>query len=383
MRNAIIEVLGNLIREITNSEEEGEPGQQKRELESFFGLLFDRFLDINAFVRSKVVQVFLKILEIHTNRFADARLRLTALAVRSIEDKTSTVRKNCIALLVKLILTHPYGALHGGELDLTKFEEGYKRVCDELAPMEAPSQEVLDAMANDNLDDKNGDKENEQGDQSAGDAAIRVKAEPRDDEEALDSDEESSDEDESRDERRAKAAAAKAAQKQRRQSNGAPRKSDVAIGAAFARLDQDKLAKLRLTKRYYSDALTFITELEKAVPLIETLLASKVKSEVLEAMEFFKVAYEYKLESAEVSDFFCQLLRSQSNDSLQSGVKRMLHLVWSKDNSTVEDGQEVRSIRSRLIECYRSLYFDPLRDLAPVENVNRITKNMISWVSAH
>lgn len=300
MRNAIIEILGNLIREITNSEEEGEPGQQKRELESFFGLLFDRFLDVNAFVRSKVVQVFLKILDIHTNRFADARLRLTALAVRSLEDKTSTVRKNCIALLVKLILTHPYGALHGGELDLTKFEEGYKRVCDELAPMEAPSQEVLDAMANDEVvNEDDADKENEQDDLSEDASTTRVKREPRDDED-LDSDEESSDEDETREERRAKAAAAKAAQKQRRQSNGAARKSDVAINAAFARIDQEKLAKLRLTKRYYSDALTFITELEKAVPLIETLLASKVKSEVLEAMEFFKVAYEYKLESAEV-----------------------------------------------------------------------------------
>lgn len=307
MRNAIIEVLGNLIREVTNSEEEGEPGQQKRELENFFSLLFDRFLDINAFVRSKVVQVFLKILDIHTNRFADARLRLTALAVRSLEDKTSTVRKNCIALLVKLILTHPYGALHGGELDLTKFEEGYKRVCDELAPMEAPSQEVLDAMANDDVVPEDADKENEQNDQSAEGTTLRVKREPRNDgddddnEEALDTDEESSDEDETREERRAKAAAAKAAQKQRRQSNGGPRKSDVAIGAAFARLDQDKLTKLRLTKQYYADALTFIAELEKAVTLIETLLASKVKSEVLEAMEFFKVAYEYKLESAEVS----------------------------------------------------------------------------------
>lgn len=300
MRNAIIEILGNLIREVTNSEEEGEPGQQKRELENFFGLLFDRFLDINAFVRSKVVQVFLKILDIHTNRFADARLRLTALAVRSLEDKTSTVRKNCIALLVKLILTHPYGALHGGELDLTKFEEGYKRVCDELAPMEAPSQEVLDAMANDDVVADDADKENEEGNSTTENGVPRVKREPLDEDAIADSDEESSDEDETREERRAKASAAKAAQKQRRQSNGAPRKSDVAIGAAFARLDQDKLTKLRLTKRYYSDALTFIAELEKAVPLCETLLASKVKSEVLEAMEFFKVAYEYKLESAEV-----------------------------------------------------------------------------------
>jgi condensin complex subunit 1 len=295
MRNAIIEILGNLIRDIANSEDEGEPGQQKRELDNFFDLLFERFLDLSAYVRSKVVQVFLKILDIHTNRFAHSRLRLTALAARSLEDKTSTVRKNCIALLVKLILTHPFGALHGGELDMSKFEEGYKRVCDELAPMEAPSQEVLDAMAHDEAAAEEEDKEN-----STSDATPRVKREPR--EEALvDSDEESSDEDETREERRAKAVAAKEAQKVRRQSNGAPRKSDFAISAALTHLDQDKLTKLCLTKRYYADALIFIADLEKAVPLVETLLASKVKSEVLEAMEFFKVAYEYKLSSAEVS----------------------------------------------------------------------------------
>lgn len=311
MRNAIIEVIGNLIREITNTEDEGEPGQQKRELENYFGLLFDRFLDLNAFVRSKVVQVFLKILDIPTNRFSEARLMLTAKAVQSLEDKSSMVRKNCIAVLVKLILTHPYGALHGGELDLAKFEEGYKRVCDELAPMEAPSQEVLDAMAHDNAaesENKENEKENNSADEDTA-TTPKVKREPRDDG-AIDSDEESSDEDETREERRAKAAAAKSAQKQRRQSNGAPRKSDVAISQAFAHMDQEKLIKLRLTKRYYSDALTFITELEKAVPLVETLLASKVKTEVLESMEFFKVAYEYKLESAEVKQ---SLLSVSSN----------------------------------------------------------------------
>lgn len=63
MRNAIIEVLGNLIKDVANSEDETEPGQQKRELENFFGLLFDRFLDLNGFVRSKVVTIFSRILE--------------------------------------------------------------------------------------------------------------------------------------------------------------------------------------------------------------------------------------------------------------------------------------------------------------------------------
>ena len=60
----------------------------------------------------------------------------------------------------------------------------------------------------------------------------------------------------------------------------------------------------------------------------------------------------------------------------------MLHLIWSKDNnsSTSEDGKELKGVRSRLLECYRSLYFDPLPDMEPKQQVNRIAKNMIEYV---
>ena len=60
----------------------------------------------------------------------------------------------------------------------------------------------------------------------------------------------------------------------------------------------------------------------------------------------------------------------------------MLHLIWSKDNNqTSEDGKELKGVRSRLLECYRSLYFDPLPGMEPKQQVNRIAKNMIEWVS--
>lgn len=64
------------------------------------------------------------------------------------------------------------------------------------------------------------------------------------------------------------------------------------------------------------------------------------------------------------------------------GIKRMLHLIWSKDNNatTTEDGKELKGIRSRLLETYRSLYFDPLPDMEPKQQVNRIARNMIEWV---
>ena len=59
----------------------------------------------------------------------------------------------------------------------------------------------------------------------------------------------------------------------------------------------------------------------------------------------------------------------------------MLHLIWSKDsNATSEDGEKLKGVRARLLECYRSLYFDPLPGMEAKQQVNRIAKNMIEFV---
>ena len=62
MRNCIIEVIGLLIKELSTSED-GDPEQQKRQLEAFFDLLFERFLDLSGYVRSKVAIVLMKTCE--------------------------------------------------------------------------------------------------------------------------------------------------------------------------------------------------------------------------------------------------------------------------------------------------------------------------------
>jgi condensin complex subunit 1 len=61
----------------------------------------------------------------------------------------------------------------------------------------------------------------------------------------------------------------------------------------------------------------------------------------------------------------------------------MLHLIWTKDNSGTnsEDDKELKGVRSRLIECYRGLYFDPIEDADPKQQTNRIAKNMIEYVA--
>jgi condensin complex subunit 1 len=75
---------------------------------------------------------------------------------------------------------------------------------------------------------------------------------------------------------------------------------------------------------------------------------------------------------AKYADIFCVS---------QIGIKKMLHLIWAKENtSPTEDGKEVKGIRSRLLECYRNLYFDALPNMNPKEQVNRIAKNMVECV---
>jgi len=70
--------------------------------------------------------------------------------------------------------------------------------------------------------------------------------------------------------------------------------------AALAALDGNEMLSLKLRKKYYSEALNFIQQIENAIPIASQLLGSTHKSEVLEAMEFFRIIHEYKFDGAEV-----------------------------------------------------------------------------------
>lgn len=220
-------------------------------------------------------------------KFPKLRSRLTDLTIRSLEDKSSSVRKNCLALLTKLILTHPYGRMHGGELSMTDWSERYEALGKELEKLDLPSVEEAEARA----------------------AAIELMREdedepmeaiPEGDEDAEEEDEEEEEESGDDDDPQPKKPKKSSPTKKK------PRKSDgIDLAAAsqsdkLATVDGDTLNRLRLTKQYYADAIGFISQLDRAMSLIADLIASKVKSEVLEAMEFFKVAYEYKIEAADV-----------------------------------------------------------------------------------
>ncbi|MBW0471967.1 hypothetical protein O181_011682 [Austropuccinia psidii MF-1] len=344
-------------------------------LDGFFHLLFERFCDSNTFVRLKVVNIFEDIVKLPVP-FPKHRLRLAATAVRSLEDKSSQVRKHCITVLSKLIETHPYGVMHGGELGIEEWQARYDTIEKELSVFDLPAnqvdEEIRKIMQDDASDAQTNGEENESNSQDSGDSTIRDNEIPTpqcDDTKEKMTDSQS-----------LNSPSGKPGKKSR------PTKTDMDAAAvdqqtALSHCDNNVLMKLRLTKKYYSDAIQFIQILQSAIPLIEKLLASKVKSEVLEAIYFFKTAWIYKINGA------------------QSGIKRMLHLVWSTENSTVEESnkdtgagpedgpkevKEVKGVRFALLDCYQELYFAPLpREAGETvsayanRNITRIARNMI------
>ncbi|GAA5928884.1 condensin subunit YCS4 [Sporobolomyces koalae] len=369
MRNSILEILSLLIRELSLSDPStldsigmSDESKIKRELQSFFGLLFERLLDLNSYVRSKVASLLIKTCDLPV-QFPALRLELTQLTIRSLHDKSSQVRKNCLALLTKLVLTHPYGMMHGGELELSVWQQRLEQLENELKVLDLPDQGEIEARKL--MDDNNEEDEEDHKMQEQENAAEEDDAEDEDDESDA----------EGTPKKRKPLVKNKHLDRIKQQDKKGPRRSSLDLAAEsqknlLATVDSETLQRLRLTKQYYTDAISFIEAIEASMNTVTELLASSVKSEVLEAMEFCKTAKEYKIEAAE------------------QGVRRMLHLIWSKDEAAptaavttgddAEDGQkEVKGIRSRLIECYSQLYFEPPQDLNHKDQVAFVARNVI------
>jgi condensin complex subunit 1 len=156
-----------------------------------------------------------------------------------LEDKSSHVRRNVIKLLSKLISTHPFALLHGGQLSYPEWRERLEAVTMQINSLQPPSD--APGLAQDEARTEDGTDANE--------------------------------------------------------AREAPHQTGVSSTDATTGED---LMKLQLTKRYYSEALKFIESLHEASETISQLLASKNKSEVLESMDFFVVADAYKLATAKV-----------------------------------------------------------------------------------
>ncbi|KAF9919096.1 Condensin complex subunit [Lobosporangium transversale] len=302
MRQAIVEVIGNLIAYLSEVEQ---TDQVKNQIDGFFDILEERFMDNNSYVRTKLLQITSQLCDLRV-KFPKRRQRLAELVIGRLSDKSFWSRKQAIKTLVRMIETHPY-SMHGGELNLEDWEIQYTEVTDELKAMiTKPSRRK---------------------------AALQGNSESED---ALETDRMDQEEDGESD-------------------------KDIALPTdeeLLALQSSKEYVTKTLQQRYYADAIRFIHLIHRAVPVMCELLASTMKLEVIEAMDFFVTIHRYKVQVA------------------TEGIRKMVHLVWMKDN-----GDEAKSVRSRLMECYWQIYLAPDDTLTEKENTAVIARNLVSTLA--
>lgn len=163
MRIAMVEVLGYLIRELAGSSEDNANFKQtQKQINGLFDLLHERALDTSSYVRTKVFSVLSKVFDIKAPKFPKQRLNSTRIAVESLEDKASTVRKSAINLLTRLLITHPYGMMHGGTLQAEVWETEYNTVKAQLHELENKIGKAVEMQGEEEAEEKE-DNEDEDG----------------------------------------------------------------------------------------------------------------------------------------------------------------------------------------------------------------------------
>lgn len=306
LRCAIIEVCGNLIAMLSKVEEGDRTENHKGQINAFFDVLEERFLDVNPYCRCRALQVYTKLCDLET-KYPKRRQTAAELATRSLEDKSSNVRRNAMKLLSRLVSTHPFAVMHGGLLNYSDWHERLEACENELNAIKPPAETGLAEQA--------------EGEKTVDEALLDDATQMPED---------------------------------------APPMTEEQQMAAFQKAQEDAataeaLNKLQLTRRYYIEAIKFIDTLQEAGPHVNQLLASKNKSEVIEAMDFLVVADAYSIEAA------------------KSGIRRMLRLIWTKGNS-----DEGKGVQTHLIECYKGLFFHAPDNFSANDAANYVARNMIS-----
>lgn len=321
LRCAVVEVCGSLINDLSKEDERGT--DHEKQLDGYFDVLEERFLDLSPFVRSRTIQVLTKLCESDV-KFSQRRQRIADLACRSLEDKSSLVRKNAVRLLTTMVKTHPFLPMHDGLLKLSDWRarlEQAQAAMDDLLP----PAELQESMLGDQTVDT-----------ALLDEATRINDDEDDEDEEGDEDADKMDIDEPE----------KEAEKPD-EPQPVPTQEQSA--------SEEEINRYKLTKQYYSDAVKFIETLHEASGMIVQLLSSKTKAEVIEAMDFFCTIDAFKVETA------------------RDGTRKMLRLIWTK--STNDEG---KGVQMHLIECYKTLFFDAPESFDENHSANYIARNMIS-----
>ncbi|KAK6464700.1 armadillo-type protein [Scheffersomyces coipomensis] len=312
LRCSVVETCGNIVVDILKNKADEEIDEHANNgVEGLLDLLQARVLDQNPYVRTKAFQALTKVLALNI-RMSARRQKMIAIAVRSLDDRSTLVRRNTIKFMSKLILTHQFTAANGSRLSYSLWKKSLDESEAELLkylPL-SPKKKKRKPI----LEDGNVDKEN-----------VDEGEDEEDDDDVNDYDDV--------DEEELQAA-------MEEQEHNLP--------------DTTVLFRAKLKANYFKDAVDFIEAVQIGTQIVSKLLFSKNRNEAIDSMDFLVLADAYGVETSE------------------EGIRRMLHLVWSKGSS-----DEGKSVPSHLIDCYTNLFLTAPKDISRLEQTIIISKNLI------
>ena len=336
LRCSVVEACGNIVVDIlkNSTKDQGEDEDAdyyRHQVAKLLNLLEERFLDQNPYVRTKAFQALSKVADLKV-KLTERRQKMMMLAVRSLEDRSTLVRRNAIKLMSKLILNHQFQGSHGTQLALTFWKQKLEDAEAELMkyiPADVQARPEQQSDTSDVEDDGDELDKVEQENNLNGQAEATKKDEPTMDIDKEDVLEEGDREGES---------------------------DIVANTSSFNDNlpDATVLARVKLTANYYKDAVDFVEAVQHGTDVISGLLFSKNRNEAIDAMDFLVLADVYGVENSHV------------------GIRKMLHLVWMKGSS-----DEGKSVPAHLIDCYKSLFLIAPNSASKIEKATYIAKNLI------
>ncbi|CAH2355373.1 condensin complex subunit 1 [[Candida] railenensis] len=351
LRCSVVETCGNIVVDILKNEVSGEDQTDSEhhsanngvsQVDGLLELLEERFLDQNPYVRTKAIQALTKLCSL-PDKLMSSRQKMIKLSVRSLNDKSTLVRRNSIKLLSKIVLTHPFATIHGTQLSSKVWRNRLEESKSELESMFPQRKKDLQNEDDSNEKDVDDDMdldtihEGQEDEDDVEKQNVKMEVDENENEEQIEDDNDKEDNNEDDEEN----------------ENGVEYESGVDL-ATLSPEQVNAYYKLQLTIKYYHDALAFIDEIEEGVVVVSQLLFSRNRNEVLESMDFLVLSDAYDIQGS------------------SEGIRKMLHLVWMKGSS-----DEGKSIAAHLIDCYQSLFLTAPSTNSRVEQAAYIAKNLI------
>ncbi len=117
--------------------------------------------------------------------------------------------------------------------------------------------------------------------------------------------------------------------------------------------ESKEVSQQRMLVLYLKDSHAFASSVHAAIPVVCQLLLSKQTSDILEAIDFFVTAFEFDVLDAMV------------------GVRRMLSLIWSSESD----------VKDAVVKAYKRLYMDMESGGASKKRALQVVSNLTALIS--